>query len=207
MALIVAGAVLILLLLLKGGPADPPDRESNSVLPLPSPNEIADVKDGDDEVAPALSQEAQASANHKAPPILVEVDEITKANLEPWFEKYLAENESPEPVTEYGFFVFDDVVVQNIVSGAIAKIHFHLNNRHSYEVEFVASTMGKGVTLLGGDLLDYPNGSRASIFVWDDGTVSGGSVRAMGCGLLIIRSIPGTPYHVVFARTGTLPFH
>jgi hypothetical protein len=66
---------------------------------------------------------------------------------------------------------------------------------------------GQVVTILDRELLDHPKGSMASILVEDDGTVAGGTVQAVGSGLLIIVPIPESPYHVVFARTGTLPFH
>lgn len=59
--------------------------------------------------------------------------------------------------------------------------------------------------MIRGHLPDYPQRSRASIYVSDDGTVTAGSVQAVGSAMLIILPVPDTPYHVIFSQTGEVP--
>lgn len=204
MALLIVGAVLVLLQLLLNGPATRPERESNFVAqPKPSAK-LADANDGDRQTDLEIVQETQPRADDEAPSILVEVDETTKARFKPWFDEYRAQIKGSDPVTDYDFFLFDDVVVQNILSGAATKFRFGLH-KHSYEVEFDYSAQYEGGVMIRGHIPDHPTRSWVSIHVSDDGAVALGSLQALGSALLVILPVPDSPYHVVYSKTGTIP--
>lgn len=152
-----------------------------------------------------IAEAATSTPGPTAPSVLIELDAITKARLEPWFAEYRATIKASEPVTEYDFFMFDAVVVQNVQSGAITEFRFGLNDRHSYKVAVDYATKYDGGEMIRGHLPDHPPKSKASIHVSDDGTVIAGSVQAFGTALLIILPVPNSPYHVVFLKSGTMP--
>lgn len=187
-------------------------REPDSISRPASPLQPGGSRYEDPSTAPQPSQQALAipdasgaTADDNVPSILVEIDATTKARLKPWFEEYRAQIKGSEPVTEYDFFRFDAVVIQNIQSGAVKEIRFALNDQHSYKVAFDYSSDYDTGQIIVGHLPNYPQRSSASIYVLTDGTVTKGSVQAVGSAMLIILPVPDSPYHVIFSQTGTVP--
>lgn len=149
------------------------------------------------------SEEAPHSVTHPA-------DSIGTARLAHWTAEFISSQKVGDPIRVYSLVTFDQLLIEQFRVGQIQRFALRINSDHTYLISRKPpsdNTSNNSVNydngwILQGDVDGRNDGSKAILYVRDDGSV-GGHVFVKGVGRIIIQTTPELPYHLVYLKTGS----
>jgi hypothetical protein len=152
-----------------------------------------------------LSEDAHRPVTHPA-------DSSATARLADWTADFISSQKVGDPIRVHALVTFDELLIEQLRNRQIERFAFRVNADHTYMVSRrlisdnrntdARVTNYDGGWILSGDVDDRNDGSKATLFIGDDGSIQG-DVFLKGLGRFIIQPTPERPYHLVFLRTGS----
>jgi hypothetical protein len=151
------------------------------------------------------SEDAHRQVTHPA-------DSTATARLADWTADFISSHKVGDPIRVHALVTFDELLIEQLRNRQIERFAFRVNADHTYVVSRqlisnyrsidTRATNYDGGWILQGDVDDRNDGSKATLYIGDDGSVQG-DVFLKGVGRFIIQPTPELPYHLVFLRTGS----
>ena len=139
-------------------------------------------------------------------------DPTATARLAEWTAEFINSHKVGDPIRVHALVTFDELLVEQLRNRQIDRFLFRVNANHTYVISRhpisdyrnidARVTNYDGGWILRGDVDDRADGSKATLFIGDDGSVQG-DIWLRGLGRFIIQPTPEPPYHLVFLRTGS----